>query len=174
MQSSQNLSHGLHQTQVWLSAVGMFKADSQCRWPETAADVSTIHDACTSLVNSFLSRHRLWSLCWHWKGCKAGQYTNGFSGLGNLRWICTVPVWCSRVWFVWWGSSLFWLWSFGCSEKPICTPPHHQKFTIVAFEMDPVSVWVTMALSRPFKENHLAPLSPRWLMVWCPWLSACR
>ena len=59
--------------------------DSQCRWPETAADVSTIHNACTSLVNSFLSRHRLWPLCWHRKGCEAGQYTSGISGHGHLQ-----------------------------------------------------------------------------------------
>ena len=53
------------------------------------------------------------------------------------------------------------------------------SFVNVTFEMIPVFIWLMMALSRPFKEDHLAPslsmpLSSRWSMVWCPWLCAHR
>ena len=48
-----------------------------------------------------------------------------------------------------------------------------------AFETVPLFVWLTMALSRPLKEDRLAlplstPLSSRRSMVWCPWLCARR
>ena len=37
------------------------------------------------------------------------------------------------------------------SEKPICAPPRLKCFPKVAFETVPLFVWLTMALSRPFK-----------------------
>ena len=57
--------------------------------------------------------------------------------------------------------------------------PSLRSFPTVAFETVPVFVWLTMAPSRPFKEDCLAlplstPLSSRWLIVWCSWLCACR
>ena len=70
-----------------------------------------------------------------------------------------------------------------CSEKPVhALYPIAQKFLqrclwnssnelpLKQFQW----VWVTMALTRPFKEDHLAlPLSTQ-VMVWCPWLCAHR
>ena len=58
------------------------------------------------------------------------------------------------------------------SKKPIIMPN-------VAFEIVPMFVWLTMALSRPFKEDCLAlplstPLSSRRSMMWCPWLFTRR
>ena len=57
--------------------------------------------------------------------------------------------------------------------------PSVRGFPNVAFETAPMFVWLTMALSRPFKEERLAlplstPLSSRRSMVWCPWLGARR
>ena len=67
--------------------------------------------------------------------------------------------------------------------------PSLSSFPSVAFEAVPMFVWLTMVLSRPFKEDLLAvplstPLSSRRSMVWCPWfctrsykvwtIAACR
>ena len=54
-----------------------------------------------------------------------------------------------------------------------------RSFPNIAFETVPRFVWLTMAHSCPFKEDRptlplSTPLFSRWLMVWCPWLSACR
>ena len=54
-----------------------------------------------------------------------------------------------------------------------------RSFPNVAFKMVSVFVWLIMALSRPFKDDHLVlplstPLSSRWSVVWCPWLCARR
>ena len=47
-----------------------------------------------------------------------------------------------------------------CSEKPIRIPPCLSGFPNVAFETVPMFVWLTMALSRPFRKDRLAlPLS---------------
>ena len=48
--------------------------------------------------------------------------------------------------------------------------PYFRSFPYIAFEMVPVFIWLMMALSRPFKEDHLAlplstPLLPR--DQWC-------
>ena len=59
------------------------------------------------------------------------------------------------------------------SENPICAPPRLSEVSPnVAFETVPMFVWLTMALSRPFKEDRLTlplstPLSPgdRWYHV---------
>ena len=63
------------------------------------------------------------------------------------------------------------------SEKPMCVPfiPSFRSFPNVVFETVPVLVWLTMALSRPLKEDRPSlplstPLSSRRSMVWCPWL----
>ena len=53
--------------------------------------------------------------------------------------------------------------------------PFLRNVHIVAFETVPTLVWLTMALSPPFKDDRLAlplstPLFSGWLMVWCPWL----
>ena len=50
-----------------------------------------------------------------------------------------------------------------------------RSFPNVTFETVPMFIWLTMALSCPFKENHLTlplwtPLFSRQSMVWCPWL----
>ena len=52
-----------------------------------------------------------------------------------------------------------------------------RSFPKVTFKTVPMFVWLTMALSRPFKEDRLAlplstPLSSRRSVVWCPWLCA--
>ena len=52
-----------------------------------------------------------------------------------------------------------------------------RSFSNIAFETVPILVWVTLALSRPLKENHWAlplstSLSSRHSMVWWPWLCA--
>ena len=40
-------------------------------------------------------------------------------------------------------------------EKPICAPPRFSDiFPSVAFETVPMCIWLTMALSRPFKEDR--------------------
>ena len=54
-----------------------------------------------------------------------------------------------------------------------------RSFPNDAFETVPMFVWLTMALSRPFKEDRRAlplstPLSSRRSMVWCPWLCALQ
>ena len=51
--------------------------------------------------------------------------------------------------------------------------PSIRSFPNVLFETVPMFVWLTMALSRPFKEDRLALpistlLSSRRSMVWCP------
>ena len=50
-----------------------------------------------------------------------------------------------------------------------------RRFHSIAFETVPMFVWLTMALSRPFKEYRLplplsTPLFSRRSMAWCPWL----
>ena len=67
----------------------------------------------------------------------------------------------------------------------LCAQKTHMRSTTslrslpnIAFETVLMFVWLTMALSRPFKEDRLAlplstPLSSRRSMVWCPWLCAC-
>ena len=60
-------------------------------------------------------------------------------------------------------------------------PPPTQSlrsFPSVAFKTVPLFVWLTMAVSRLFKEHRLAfplsvPLSSRRSMVWCPSLALC-
>ena len=57
--------------------------------------------------------------------------------------------------------------------------PSLKSFPSVAFETVPMFIWLTMALSHPFKEDHWVlplsmPLSSRWLVVWDPWLRAFR
>ena len=66
--------------------------------------------------------------------------------------------------------------------------PSVRSFPNIAFEMVPMFVWMTIALSRPFKEHRLVPplfedclalplstpVSSRRSMVWCPWLCAHR
>ena len=52
------------------------------------------------------------------------------------------------------------------------------RFPNIAFEMVLMLVWLTMALSRPFKEDRLAlplstPLVSRQSMVWRPWRLLC-
>ena len=61
----------------------------------------------------------------------------------------------------------------------MCSTQFLRSFPNVAFEMVPVFIWLTMALSHPFKEDCLVfplsmPLSSRWSMVLCHWLCACR
>ena len=51
-----------------------------------------------------------------------------------------------------------------------CPTPSHRSFHSVAFNTVPMFVWLTIALSRPFKEDHLAlplctPLSSRQMCV---------
>ena len=53
----------------------------------------------------------------------------------------------------------------------MCSTPSHRSFSSVVFETVPMFIWLTMALSRPFKEDCLAllfsmPLSSRRSMVW--------
>ena len=55
--------------------------------------------------------------------------------------------------------------------------PSLRRFPSASFETVPVFVWLTMALSLPFREDRLAlphstPLSSRRSIVWCPWLCA--
>ena len=66
-------------------------------------------------------------------------------------------------------------------EKPIkkwCLPPHlSDVFPNVAFTTVPVFVWLTLALSRPFRKDRRAlplftPHSSKQSMMWCPWLCA--
>ena len=57
--------------------------------------------------------------------------------------------------------------------------PSLRSFPNVVFETVPMLVWLTMALSRPFKEDRLAlplstPLPSRRSLVWCLWLCARR
>ena len=57
--------------------------------------------------------------------------------------------------------------------------PSLRSFPNVAFQTVPVFVWLTMALSRPFNEDHRAlplstHLSSRRSMVCCPWLCGRR
>ena len=57
--------------------------------------------------------------------------------------------------------------------------PSLKSFPNLAFATVPVFVWLSMALSRPFKEDRLglplsSPLSSRRSMVWCPLLCARR
>ena len=62
--------------------------------------------------------------------------------------------------------------------------PSLRSFPSTAFQNssnDPTAmfIWLTMAVSRPFKEGCLVlplstPLSSRWLTVWCHWLCAHR
>ena len=53
--------------------------------------------------------------------------------------------------------------------------PSLWSFLNVAYETAPMVIWLTMALSRPFREDRLAlplstPLSSRRSVVWCPLL----
>ena len=53
------------------------------------------------------------------------------------------------------------------------------SFPNIAFETILLFVWLTMALSQPFKKDRLVlplstPLSSMRSMVWCPWLCASR
>ena len=61
-------------------------------------------------------------------------------------------------------------------EKPMLHPIS-QKFSQCCLWNGSSGHWLTMALSRPFKEDCLTlplslPLSSRWSVVWCPWLCA--
>ena len=90
------------------------------------------------------------SLKWHW------------------IWNCITFGWRSwSLWWWWWCSVHFSSTWYLCTRK--------SPFPSVSFETVPVFVWLTMALSRPFKENcraHplFAPFTSRWLRVWCSWL----
>ena len=57
------------------------------------------------------------------------------------------------------------------SEKPICAPPCLSEVSpTVAFETVPMFVWLTMALSHPFKEDRLAKRFQRLSLPgdrWC-------
>ena len=67
-----------------------------------------------------------------------------------------------------------------CAQKgPYALHPVSQKFPNVAFETVPMFVWLTMALSRPFKVDRLAlplctTLSSGRSVMWRPWLCARR
>ena len=61
----------------------------------------------------------------------------------------------------------------GLGKAHMRSTPSLRSVPSVAFDTVPVFVWLTMALSRPFKEDRLAlPLPTRAFlqMVWCPWL----
>ena len=67
-------------------------------------------------------------------------------------------LWCynySPIWIVWFSSVKM---VSMCLKKPKCiySSTSLRSFPSVAFEMVPVSIWLTMALSRPFKEDCLA------------------
>ena len=64
-----------------------------------------------------------------------------------------------------------------CLEKVHIIYMCLRSFPNAGFKTVPVTmfVWLIMALSHHFKEDHCAlflfmPLSSRWLMGWCPWL----
>jgi len=65
------------------------------------------------------------------------------------------------------------------SEKAhMCSTPSLGRFRYTASKTVSIFVWLTMTLSRPFKEDRLTlrlsmPLCSRRSMVWCPWLCAC-
>ena len=67
-----------------------------------------------------------------------------------------------------------------CSGKPKYAPPHLLRcFPSVASDTVPMMVWLKRTLSCPFKEDRWVlpfstPLSSRRLMLWQPWLCACR
>ena len=115
----------------------------------------------------------------------------------GVEWLCVMLqmlsgcVWCYKYWVVVCGvTSVEWLCvmlQVFSSRYYLCTQkspyllhpvfiPSLRSFCNVAFETVPMFVWLTMALSRPLKEDHLAiPLSTslsRGLMVWCPWFCA--
>ena len=75
----------------------------------------------------------------------------------------THPIQFSSRWYV-------------CARKsPYAFHPSLRSFPNVAFETVPMFVWLTMAPSRPVKEDRLAlplptSLSSRRSMVWCSWL----
>ena len=63
------------------------------------------------------------------------------------------------------------------SGRPICDPPRLSVVPNGSLETVPMSVWLTMALSRPHKEDRWelplsTPLSSKRPMVRCPWLCA--
>ena len=67
---------------------------------------------------------------------------------------------------------------FSSVEFKMRSTPSLRSFPNFAFERVPMFVWLTMALSRPFKEDRLAlplstPLSSRRLL-WCMTISAQR
>ena len=78
--------------------------------------------------------------------------------------------------------SLYWIkqkWKKDNNKKMEKPTPSLRSFPNVAFVTVPRFVWLTMALSRPLKEDRLAlplstPLSSRRSMVQCPWLCARR
>ena len=60
----------------------------------------------------------------------------------------------------------------------MCSTPPLKSLPNIAFETILVFVWFMMTHSHPLGKGHLAlplstPLSPRWSVVWCPWLCAC-
>ena len=83
----------------------------------------------------------------------------------RTRWSCSMP--CS-VLFCSVQDNIH-----GLGKAHMRSTPSLRSVPKVAFDTVPVFVWLTMALSRPFKEDRLAlPLPTRAFlqMVWCPWL----
>ena len=83
---------------------------------------------------------------------------------------CSNSVWSSPV-----NSGQYDIYAIG--KAHMRSTPSLRSFPIVVFQTVPMFVWLTMALSHPFKEDRLAlPLpthvSSRRSIVWCPWLCA--
>ena len=120
----------------------------------------------------------------------------------NIRFIWFL-LWCDGEWLVqtlicslflsmsvMWGSFRIKLVFFGLfssiqggiyalGKAHMRSTPSRRSFLNVSFETVSTFVWLTMALSRPFKKDRLAlplstPLSSRWSMSWCHWLCARR
>ena len=64
--------------------------------------------------------------------------------------------WCQVVSTPFWGLTVQFKMVAMCLEMPICIPLHLRSLPNVAFEMIPMFVWLTTALSRPLKKDHLA------------------
>ena len=47
-------------------------------------------------------------------------------------------------------------WYLCARKSPYAPHPVSQRFPNIVFEMVPMSIWLTMALSRPFQEDCLA------------------
>ena len=94
----------------------------------------------------------------------------GFHWHAQIRVLCIVEQWgqFSTRWYLCARKSPYALHSVSL-----------RGFPSVAFETVPMFVWLTMALSRPVKENGLAhplstPPSSRRSMLWCTWFCARR